>query len=514
MSTAPTGAVPFLLAHAMKIVVSEKNKIEIFHNFEKNTENQEKSLGIKIARISEKGVILRNPLESTKALFFHFTAEGIDVSNNIGELLSSSNSEIDYSFALKNIVGEECYEHDTLWKSIKCLPPGAALRVDVHSGSLKFEILDQIDEQLRSLVPTCDPMKILAKEIGQCAETGCASSINVNFSGGCDSLGLLMAARSIGHYPLSAVTWTYDEGSAHEDLIAAQKFTSALGVRHLVLDIDPNHIFAPITRNELTPSVSTSVAFHHFRKILNAYVLEELGPNTLMVNGHGGDHLYMDPMPIEVVFDVYHQFGFKSAASTLGNLASLHGENFLRLLNKHRRQPLHRSTQIKFFFNQQQLEKYTWKEEKQERKSAKQIHRQRIRQAIYQNSTLSTDQQLLLATPFTCPKMIASVWNLHPKDFFDGRRNRIPFRNSMPNLAESHLFRKSSKGHITGAFQQALKVNKKYIIDAIQNGVLSAKSIINTPNVLQQIDMSTLGYGGLNPILLKIICFELTMRAK
>lgn len=497
----------------MKIIISEKNDLQILQHRINEHQNRRKIWPGEINRISPTQILIKNPIHSREALFFHANPRYVNISSNIAELPGFSSSNIDYSFALKSITKDDEYEYDTLWIGIKCIPPGSFLKINAQFGSLRFEISENIEFELHSIACDFDPMEILSREIKQRAEIDNASSINISFSGGCDSLGLLAAARSIGSYPVTAVTWTYDGGSAHEDLVAARDFTSALDIRHLIVDIDPAHIFAPLDKNELTPNVSTSGAFHRFKKIFNSYILEEIGPDTLMLNGHGGDHLYMEPVPIEVIFDVYRQFGWRSAGLTLRNLTFLYGENYFRLLNKFIRQRKNKIAQLKFFFNQKEFEKYTWKNTKEKNKTAKQIHKERIRQAIYQNSTSSVDRRLLLATPFTSPSIIASVWNKHPIEFFDHQKTRIPFKNSMRSFDESKLLRKSIKGHITGAFQQALKTKKHEISQMVTDGLLNSRRILNTTNVLNGIDASAQGYGGLNPILLKIICFELMMNA-
>lgn len=498
----------------MKFLILDQEGMQIRPSTENARRTNFESWNGQITRVSESLVIARNPLTAPRAFFVLVRPTCITISSCIADLIDTPFSGVDYTFVMNSILNEDRYDNSTVWQHIQCVPPGSSLTIRSRGGLLQLDFLEEIEAQLGLHVPGVDPMHILLNEVTRRAEAVGAKSISVNFSGGCDSTGLLMAARSIKKYPISAVTWTCDGGSAHEDLIASRAMAVELGVRHVVLDIDPDSILSPLAREDLTPNVSTSLSFHPFRKILHSLVLENSGPYSLVLNGHGGDHLYLDPVPIEVVFDACREAGLKHAARVLHRLARLSGENHYRLLMRNRNRLKGHMARARFLFNTEALQELGGIRDSERHGSAKQIHRTLIRQAIYQNSTAAFDGRLPQATPFTCPEIIAAVWSAHPEVFFDAGRNRIPFRDSVRNFSESASAERRGKGHVTGAFQKALKKKAREILSLVANGRLSALKIINTRNVMDAISTSISGYGGLDPLVLKIICFELMMEAK
>jgi hypothetical protein len=142
-------------------------------------------------------------------------------------------------------------------------------------------------------------------------------------------------------------------------------------------------------------------------------------------------------------------------------------------------------------------------------KSLVEEHVQAITQAVFQNSISSTLNKFNnIIFPFTSQKIIEYALTQNPYSMFNESETRLPikraFRKKHPNI----LLRRD-KGHITGAYQKALKLHQKDIIKKLRSSWMTQENIINMPNIENSINRSAMGFGGVEKNLLKIICASL-----
>jgi len=349
-------------------------------------------------------------------------------------------------------------------------------------------------------------MSILAGEIRQRAESIAAKKIVVQFSGGRDSLGLLTAAQTT-RSEVSAITWTYDRGSAHEDLIAASDYAKQIGVTHTILDICPSQLLQVPKISEISPTISTSIAFIEFKKALDEKIFSNFGEDVLVLDGHGGDHVYLDPVPLEVILDAGRE-GLIKKLQIIRILSQLNGVSFYHLFRTASSHGIDFPNRNQRFWSQSALDFFA--KSNASNRTGKEAHHLMMRQAIHENSIHKHESKARYFSPFTSKQILRSVWSLSPYSFFSEQQTRIPYENSFFRFNKELKLRKN-KGHITGAFQHAIKIKKDKFKELIGDGYLRKNNIINVDEALSELSKCSLGYNGLSAVLLKALCFELML---
>ena len=143
-------------------------------------------------------------------------------------------------------------------------------------------------------------------------------------------------------------------------------------------------------------------------------------------------------------------------------------------------------------------------------RTGKEAHHLMMRQAIHENSIHKHESKARYFSPFTSKQILGSVWSLSPHSFFSEQQTRIPFEDSFFRFNKGLKLRKN-KGHITGAFQHAIRIKKNKFKELIGDGYLGKNNILNVDEALSELSKCSLGYGGLNAVLLKALCFELML---
>lgn len=110
--------------------------------------------------------------------------------------------------------------------------------------------------------------------------------------------------------------------------------------------------------------------------------------------------------------------------------------------------------------------------------------------------------------PFTSQKIIEYALTQDPYSMFDESETRIPLKRAF-RKKHPHILLRCDKGHITGAYQKALKFHQKDIISKLRSSWMNKENIINMPNIENSINRSAMGFGGVEKNLLNIICASL-----
>lgn len=455
-------------------------------------------------QISRNCIEIENPISTSKSYFLAHRGQKIVLERNLSDLLKLHPPEINLHNALKNIIEEDKYSPNTIWKGVEQLLPGSVARITFDSfNRAATEIRDDFSESIA--LSGEDPMTVLAEEIKEKAKSVKLTNVAISFSGGRDSTALLAAAQVSKNLNIAAFTWTYDRGSAHEDLFASYQSASRAGIPHYTVDINPENLFSLIDKGTPPSTISSSIAFQNFKMIFEQFIASKFSSEALILDGHGGDHAYLDPVPLEVISDIRKKFGVLAALMALKNPSQINGANIFQLWNHHQKRLNFQATFARSIFKQSALEMIT---PKPRPASCKEIHHAMIKQAVFQNSTNSATEICKRFTPFTSPRHLATTWGIPAESFFDGKTTRLPFKLSFEAFCQERQLFRQDKGHITGAYQHALQIKKNELTERVREGRLNKEGLLNFDKFLHEYSKCALGYTGVNEILTKIICFE------
>ncbi|WP_332761595.1 asparagine synthase-related protein [Pseudomonas koreensis] len=450
-------------------------------------------------------IVHANPLSSCKLIIIDSSIGSI-VSGNFEQ--SIFNKEPDRYQIIRQLTQDEPVLMPTYWQGFLMLPPSHTYTYD---AKLKTSTIETNLTHLQDQHPFAnqDPFELIIDYIAKEHIKNKHEKLVVRFSGGVDSTCLLLAAIEVaGKDHVTAITWFDEKCSANNDKNTATALCKTLEVNHILFKLEPEDFF-----QEVNPTdhfhISSSMASEQVFKKERDFILSQLGDEFIVLDGHGGDHLFLDPVPSAAFQHLIREKRFFKGFSIAATISKLTGSNLYQTLTQNRRKQNNEADQLSYFFNTKCLPQ----RKAIKSKSLAEEHVQAIAQAVFQNSMSSTLNKFgNIIYPFTSQKIIEYVLTQDPYSMFDESETRLPlkraFRKKYP-----HILLRRDKGHITGAYQKALKFHQKDIISKLRSSWMSQEDIINMPNIENSINRSALGFGGVEKNLLNIICASLIKKS-
>lgn len=414
------------------------------------------------------------------------------------------NKKPDKDEILRQISYDEKIPTSSYWNGIILLPPGCTYIYDLNlqSSNIKINLLDQTNTYPSAID---DPLEILISFVSQEYKNNNCEKLVVRLSGGVDSTCLLLAAIEVaGPDRVTAITWIDEQCSANKDRKSAIALCKTLKINHLLFKFEPDYFFQDILPENhflIDPGMASDHAFKKERDFISNHLFDRY----IVLDGHGGDHLFLDPVPSTAYHDLLKNMKFIEGFKIAAMVSKLTGSSIYETITRDRQQRNYETDRRSHFLNTQFLQTQNFKAPK----NLAEERLQTIAQAMYQNAMNSTtSKDFKIVYPFTSQQMVEYGLKQNPYNMFSDCDTRLPLRNSIKEKHPNIILRRD-KGHITSAYQKALKHHEKNILSKLRQSWLAQENLINMPHVEQAITRSTLGLGGIEKILLKIICTSL-----
>lgn len=457
--------------------------------------------------------VYQNSLEQDRALYIASQNGFINKKQNLGDLIDTPEDCIDQQ-AIKGILNLPSTPiNHTIWKNIVVVPPGWEISTEKipPSGGIPMRRIESDFEYQDASLPHENILDTIVSIIREKVERDSINKIAVSLSGGCDSAGLLWAATQIGNIQVEAYTWGSNFCSSNEDVAFAKLIARNLGVPHYFIEIDPKDLFQIPSKSELLPSIGPPVLFQGFIKKFHSLIAGDRNSRVLILNGHGGDHVFLANPPACALYELILRGELKKFRTYASALTNIYGESLAELV----------FADIKF--NSAQL--YRWLIKAEAKSPEHQIgtrvdgrgkieHKKQIIQAIIDNSTSKTIDEFNVLYPFTHKKIIQYAWHIAIDKLVGKTENRLVYRRDLRERINGAFDLRRDKGHITGAFQRSLKLKQNQMMDMVAQGYLSANRIINVKSTIKSLKAASNGAAGLNPNLQKVLSLELMLLAK
>ncbi|WCD78009.1 asparagine synthase-related protein [Pseudomonas sp. TUM22785] len=445
---------------------------------------------------SKKETVYTNPASSSQIIF---------VNTLTGELATNSDlnknplKKLDREVTLSQIAYSERIPISSYWENFSLLPPGCRYTYNhiSHSGKLEIDLFNTKKET------TDTPLEVLTSSISSRCKTNYYKRLVVRLSGGVDSTCILLSAiEAVGADRVTAITWLDEKSSANADFKAATALCEKLNISHLLFKFEPWYFFQEINLEDHI-SVSVSMASNKVFEKEIEFISSKINGDFIILDGHGGDHLFLDPVPPAAYQSLLKDKKIIKAAKAFSMFSKLSGLSFYEALISSYKQRNHDNYQRSQFFTRH----ITPPPAIERPRSLKEEYLQAIAQAIYQNTThsnISTD----ILYPFTSKGMIEYALSQDPYDMFDNYNTRLPLRRAA-NAKYPNIELRRDKGHITSAYQKALKYHSNHIIDRLESSWLTQEKLINISHIKKAIRYSSMGFGGADQTLIKIACAAL-----
>lgn len=411
---------------------------------------------------------------------------------------------VDFKSLISQIILGRSAGKTSLLQDVECIVPGFSFKINqTAENSSVTEFFDWADF-LTLHGDATSPAEMLLQSVSDVVSRSHECHFIVRLSGGLDSTGIFLALiESVDIKKIIALTYSYNTGSSNEDEKAAKKLCEKYGVRLIIVEYEPHLLFQNLD-SPVAPVLNMRVINHKmYEKEINL-IQKNCDGDFVIFDGHGGDHVFCERIPPSLPKELFLRARPLKAVTTLLKMSRLYGCSIKDILNMQTGETAAVLKEAQRFFHPAALShiKPVKKKSPDDRKSV-------LSDAILDNSTAMTLQTSACdAFPFTNAEMIHYGLNLKVEDSFNSIHKRLQYRSSIQEKF-NFMFTRRDKGHITGAYQAALKTNKKRVADLLKKGQFASHNIINIPEIESAIETASRGVGGLSSIIIRIIAAEI-----
>lgn len=417
-----------------------------------------------------------------EVFYIRAASSGFSIWTSLKQLLKSTQPALNLSYLRHHLRFGETVTHATAWRDVYQLIPNAALTLSADGCSWHFEPWSGEGCQSASL----DHPAILLKQ----AIPGSATPVVLELSGGTDSTAIAYALA--GRKDVLAITWSDPLAPDGSDVGHAKRIAGKLGFEHRIAILSPDALFAlPSQFEPDRPSVSLFMMAERDRFVRGA-----TGGHTngVVVNGHGGDHIFLDPPSPVPIVDLLSGGRFREALRYYRTLVQFHGGGVLAPLRyRHVGRGIGRSALSL--------------------SPGKRLHHRLVRQACYENAIWSRlGVPYTVIHPFTCPAMLSYALSIAPHEHVGQAQSRQPFRKAMNDYHQTEDFGRVSKGHLTGIFQRAIQLKQDSLAALLEQGIGASYGMYRVDDMRRALEAAALGATDIHPRLMNALSLELFMQ--
>ncbi|OOE11753.1 hypothetical protein BSR09_10995 [Stutzerimonas degradans] len=431
-------------------------------------------------RLLRDAAVLTNT--GSEVFYVRAASASFSIWTSLKHLLKSIRPALNPGYLRHHLHFGETATHATVWRDVFQLVPNAALSLTAGGCSWRFEPWSQA----RCGNTSFDHPAVLLKQ----AIPDFATPVVLELSGGTDSTAIAYALS--GRHDVLAITWADPLAPGSSDVEHAKRIAGKLGFEHRVAMLSPGGLFElPAQFEPDRPSVSLFMMAERDRLVRDAL---DGRTDAIVVNGHGGDHIFLDPPSPVPMLDLLFHARFREALRYYRALVEFHGGGVLVPLRYRRvgRGIGPRSLSIT---------------------PGKRLHRRLIRQACYENAIWSRlGPQYRLVHPFTCPAMLNYALSIAPHEHVGQGQSRRPFRMAMNDYHQTEDFSRVSKGHLTGAFQRAIQLKEDIMAALLEQGTGAKYKMYRVEDMQRALRAAALGSTEIHPQLMNALSLELFMQ--
>ena len=472
-------------------------------------------------RRRNRSIVLSDPC-GQQPLYFHRTDDGdFHIGGEIEDFfrIGRVNRELDMRYLHEYLAYGSGNPSGTGWRGIALLPPGMCL---IEDPGNKYALRRFWSPMVRSRTMEGNPIDILSTVVRLLLKD--EQSTFLELSGGVESTALAVAVhRSKLHESVVSLTYYDPRRASSNEVSIARAVARRCQLEHKTFPILST---LPFTPTEKIPHVSrpcTELCFlAQFENIVEAGLLV---PTVTLLNGHGGDALFLAPPPFGIPIDAAGRLRLIRAVTALRDLAVQHRVPFAVVLAK----AIRASTQ---FFNGTLASPASYAIAILEQDiSTPRIYddvMSRIGLLVqparrYQIAALGAtlDETIVHVGPTYCrPVMpflsqpvIELALRLKPKDMFSGFSNRLPFRRAAYQASNlSNLWRRD-KGDTTHSVLMGIHKYREHIRDVCLDGRCADDKLIDVQRMDRLIKRAALGYASGLPEITRLFATEIFIRS-
>lgn len=420
-----------------------------------------------------------------ESFYVHLDASTLSIWTSLKALLARAQPQLNVGFLRRHLRFGEVAAHDSAWDHVHLLLPGSRLTIGRERITCRYEPWCR-DGRGPDRYDADDPASVLEAVVPSQGE-----NVILEFSGGTDSTAIAYAVA--GRARVKAITWADPQATGASDVQHARRIAGKLGLDHHVTPLTPEALFRLPAGEYLPDRPSISLFMMHQTDTLLRQMAAGRS-STVVLNGHGGDHIFFDPPSPLPMVDLLARGQLTQALRFYQALVEFHGQGLLAPLRyRHVGRGMGPATPSLA--------------------PGRRLHRRLIRQACYENSIWNNcGAPYQVIHPFTHPAMLRYAMS-HPLHAYVGERlSRLPFRQAMYRRYRTEDFCRVGKGHLTGVFQRAIQRKQDTLAGVLERGVGHALGLYPLAEMLVLLKRAALGAEDIGPVLINALSLELFLQ--
>ena len=449
--------------------------------------------GILYDKTARRVALVRDPL-GLNTLFYMQTNDGILFSSELALLYDclEKKPDLDLQYFAEYIVAENHALASTPFNSINELQPGMAFNWSID-GRSKLELIWDLDTVKSSFITSThvfedELLNVLKKSTK--AWISDSKSICVELSGGLDSSSIMILLNEVmsADQKLIAINYIDSKEPSSNEISYAQEIADICNAPLHLIDWQK-----PLSYELLQPwrssKPTTFLLLDHIDARL--YQIARSHGCTQVLNGQGGDHVFVAPPHEHALADYWIAHGFKGSNIVSNELAAYYrmslpslisknmyaiGKHYLNISSK-KKQSDFLSTD--FASNFKHSDYYLQKIIQKKFYPAKTNHILDLAHGVLYADRNQRFSDLTFAHPLLSQPLVELGLQVPTYQTFGQGYDRILFRNAISKIKKPNALWRRQKGDTTTSMLKALASNSDEILRSLLQGSLFKSGMIN-----------------------------------
>lgn len=402
---------------------------------------------------------------------------------------------INWDYLTRYIVRGHCIQEDTPFCDIYTIRPGFCYTFKPHNGVSKYPVWKPWKQ--RTNLATQDYDEAIYNSLHYTLKSLVEpyDHVFLSLSGGLDSSSLaLVLSETIDSQKITAINHFHPSISTSDERVYARQICKEYHINLIEMNADEylpfnsySHPLIPHLPDRPLPSFTQLALLQSESRLI------ESKKNSIMINGQGGDHIFMSPPTKLSIADFFLEKGFNGISKKIIDILDIYRDPLWGLI-KENLSALMRRMLSQHITETIQTEIPPWLSISPMKEK---VVEERIRSlGIYEcypgkyhqilalldglaSVQNSNHQWHRIAYPFLCEPLIEVALSIPTYNLFDQGLDRYPLRSAMGKRFSTKNIWRRDKGEITGVFQKGLEKNFKYLTELCMNGKFVREKIVN-----------------------------------
>lgn len=444
----------------------------------------------------QRCTLVRDP-QGLSTLFYKITPDGVIFSTDMSLLYDvlEEKPSLNAAYLAEYVIGHNYALSSTSFNEIQELLPGMSLHIQAD-GSCSIEQLWDISELKGSFIANTDEFEhtlLATMKASLKAWVGDSSGICLELSGGADSSGLMILLRNIlpEHKNIIGINYIDSKTPTSNEVVYAQEVADICNAPLHFLDWQDSSLLDPLPTSWRPDKPTTFLMFYNTSRQLHE-LAERYNCSTIM-NGQGGDHVFLAPQPTESLADYWLDKGLRGITKPLKELSNANRMPWWMLMRdttssiatyySGRKSKNETSEPVNYFnpalhYNKTTDDFYLDKS-MSHFYPAKKSH---VKSLFHAQSYADRNQRMdtrIITHPLLSQPIVELGLQIPTYQSFNNGFDRIFFRNSVSRIKKPKALWRSIKGETTSSMAKSFATHAQEVQDIVLQGYFAQNGLLN-----------------------------------